>query len=221
MCYRDEQNNITGLDVDIMKEFCRLTDLKLKFVEYPHFNNIWLAPVEGKSDVAIGGIGISKFRTKDETSWTIPYFYVKRTVVYNLEDPISSFPEGVTRTILSTKGSTGWDDAEDKLMGYEDKDDLMIPGTNDKEDIARLLSGEVQGLMRGSFVGKAIVAKYPRQLGMVTPWDINPLLVSSDGEVFAYPTNIRSGISVLLSVLVTEDIMSNELQHLIDKYHLN
>jgi hypothetical protein len=82
-----------------------------------------------------------------------------------------------------------------------------------------LLRGEVQGLVRGSFVGKSIVKKYP-SLGMVEAWNIEPDLIVKDGEVFSYPCNVKSRIGVLLSVLITEDIMNSELKHLIKRHDL-
>ena len=74
--------------------------------------------------------------------------------------------------------------------------------------------------MRGSFVGKAIVKKYP-QLGMLDPWKIDPALVSSDGEVFAYPCNVHSRIGVLLSVFLTEEILTKNMLKIVKKYKLD
>lgn len=205
-----------GLDVDVMKEFCKLTGMKLKLVESPVFDGIWFDPIYDKADVAIGGIGITQNRTAPGMSWSIPYFYVSRTLVYNKRlHPIRRVPEDITGPIRATEGSTGLYDA----ARWEQMMDVLEPGKTDEEDIQDLLQGKVQGLMRGSFVGSALVRKY-KQLGMVKPWKIDPSLVSSDGEVFAYPTRCASGVGQLLSVLITEEIFTGELQHLIKKYKL-
>lgn len=231
ICYKTTNGKLVGLDVDIMKEFAKLCKIKVKFLERENFDQIWLDPSKNIADISIGGIGMSKKRNRVNTSWTIPYFYVKRTVVYNRKNPIKSFPQGISDIVLGTVGSTGWLDSLqratelDKNKSKRRKDgqkyvDFMESGTSDEEDVQRLLDGQVQGLMRGSFVGVAIVRKYPKQLAMLPPWNIDPELVTSDGEVFAYPCHVRSGISSLLSAFLTEEIMNKDLKRLIEKYHL-
>jgi ABC-type amino acid transport substrate-binding protein len=219
VCYKDEEGEIVGLDIDIMRHFCKLTGLGLHIIEYPQFRDVWLAPTQGTADVSIGGIGMSDRRTRRDTCWSIPYFYVHRTVVYNKKDPIKRFPQDVTGVVLATEGSTGWLDAKEKMKAAG-KSKLMKPGTTDETDIHELLAGDVQGLIRGSFVGRALVSKYPQKLAMVKPWEIDHSFVTTDGEVFAYPTNIHSGVGVLLSAFITEEMMNNELMHLIKKYGL-
>lgn len=213
VCYRNSKGEMEGLDVDIMKQFCQMCGLQLYLVERKKFDGIWFDPVEGKSDVSIGGIGITEQRTRRDTMWTIPYFYVNRTLIYHKSSPIPSLnqipPEYVIR---GTPGSTGWLDGVSRGVN-------MQPGKTDTEDIADLLSGEIQGLMRGSFVGKSIINKHP-ELDMLEPWPIDNQLVASDGEVFAYPTNWRSQVGQLLSVMLAQDIFNHELEHLIKKYHL-
>lgn len=63
VCYRDAQGRLAGLDVDIMRFFCRITGLKLQLVEKKHFDGVWLEPAKGRADIAIGGIGT--WRDKD------------------------------------------------------------------------------------------------------------------------------------------------------------
>lgn len=209
---------ISGLDVDIMKEFCKLTGLKLRLVERNDFNGIWFDPIRKLSDVSIGGIGITDKRTKPGMQWSIPYFYVFRTVVFNKANPIRKFPESITYDVRGTPGSTGYIDAEARLDAYGNRN-LLKKGKTDQQDIQDLKDGKIQGLMRGSFVGKALLLRH-KEFGMVKPWQIDEDLVASDGEVFAYPTLCTSGVGQLLSVLITEDIFNGEMQHLIQKYKL-
>ncbi len=220
VCYIDTKGKLAGIDVDIMHEFAELTGLTLNFIIKDKFDGIWLDPINGLSDVAIGGIGITAKRTTPQTEWTIPYFYVNRTVIYNLKNPVNDFPADVTGIIRGTKGSTGFLDGYMKLNKVG-KAHLLIESNNDKDDLQQLLKGKVQGLMRGSFVGKSIVSQYPLQLGMTKPWKMDSSLVSSDGEVFSYPTNKNSGVGVLLTMLLTEDMMNYHLPHLILKYNLD
>ena len=216
ICYMNDNNIFEGLDIDIMKEFARRCMLNIKFIIKPSFNNIWLDPVRNVSDVSVGGIGMSVSRTRANTEWTIPYFYVKRTLIYNKADPVVNFPADITRKIVGTKGSTGWLDAKIRLGS---KSKYLMEGKSDEQDIKNLLNGKIQGIIRGSFVSSSILKKFP-QLGMTTPWEIIPELTSSNGEIFAYPCNVRSRIGILLSVFLTEEIMNLDLLHLVQKYNL-
>jgi hypothetical protein len=68
-----------GLDVDLIKLYYSNSI----FNTIPTFNNIWNKPAEGTADISIGGIGVTRDRLRSNVEWTIPYFYVKRTLVYN------------------------------------------------------------------------------------------------------------------------------------------
>jgi len=135
VCYKTKRGAIVGLDVDIMKAFCKLTGLKLKLIEKEMFDGIWFDPVYEISDVAIGGIGITKNRTAPGMSWSIPYFYVDRTLVYNKRNPIRKIPDDISGPIRATEGSTGLYDA----AKWEQMMEVLEPGKTDEEDIQDLL----------------------------------------------------------------------------------
>lgn len=219
VAYKSAGGHLRGLDVDIMTLFAKASGLKLKFVEKDKFNGIWNDPRRGVSDVSISGIGLVPERLNKTTEWTMPYFHVMRTVVYNKKDPIKHFPQDVHDTVLGTYKSTGWLDAQLRAKKLH-KDHFMQKGTTDEEDIEAVKNGEVQGIMRGSFVGQSIVKRYPKKLGMTKPWEIDPTLVTSDGEIFAYPTRLGSGLAVALSSFLTELLMNGTLEKLLVKYHL-
>lgn len=208
-----------GLDVEIMKLFAKVAGLKITFIEEEHFDKIWFKPEKFKSDVAIGGIGMTPNRMSKHTEWSLPYFHVTRTLVYNKLSPIKKFPDDISGPVLGTFNSTGWMDAELRLKSVG-KDHFLHRGSTDDEDIRKLLNGEIQGVMRGSFVGKAIVQKYPETLKMVKPWEMHSSLAMSDGEIFAFPTRLGSGLAVGLSSFLTELLLSGKLLKLLKKYHL-
>lgn len=220
ICYFTKQHKLAGLDVDLIKTFAKWSKLRIKFRIHRRFRGIWNAPAQGKSDVSIGGIGITPDRTRAQTAWTIPYFYVQRTAIYNpkVYDPTRSTKAPVFGTwpkstvMRATFGSTGQLDWKAR----------KIPGTlqngkSDEEDIRDLLDGKVQGVMRGSFVAKAILRRHP-SLKMVRPWDITPSIVSKDGEVFAFPTWIHSGLAQTLSAFIVGIQTSGLLARLLEKH---
>lgn len=220
VCYHHKQTGkIVGLDVDIMRYFCRISRLKLVLVERKNFDGIWFDPLNGVSDIAIGGIGITNLRTRPGMSWSIPYFYVHRTLVYNRSNPIHRFPQDISGTVRATVGSTGWLDAQSRLANTG-KQHLLEPGKADQKDISDLLEGKIQGLFRGSFVGKSLIQRH-KSLGMVRPWSMDSDMVAIDGEVFAYPTLCSSGVGQMISVFLTEEIFKGELMHLVKRYKLD
>ena len=56
---------------------------------------------------------------------------------------------------------------------------------------------------------------------MVDPWEIDSSLVSSDGEVFAYPCHKNSGVAIILTEFLTVETMKGTVDRLVRKYHLN
>jgi hypothetical protein len=217
VCYYNKAGKLAGLDVDIIKAFAKLTKLKLKFKTFDTFMNIWETPEKGIADTAIGGIANSLGRGGKKTEWTIPYFYVHRSTMYLKNDPINHFPQDVHRVIVGTFGSTGWVDGEIRLK-KEHKKNLMVKGTSDEEDIKKLLSGKIQGLMRGDFVSRAIIKEHP-EIDMTT-WEASPTILPKDGEVFAYPAKIGSGVATMLSVFITDLIETKKIIKIMKRYDL-
>ena len=196
VCFLTKDETLSGIDVDIICMFANEMGLSIEWILVDNFQDIW--NLDQQTDVAIGGIANSIGRGDPEKiEWSLPYFYVRRSFLYNKKNPISKFPEDVTDTVLGTVGSTGWLDAKNRATKIG-KEKFMQPGSTDEDDVKKLLNGEIQGLMRGDFVSRAWVRKYPKQLGYIS-WDILPELVKDDGEVFAYPTRVGSGLATLLS----------------------
>jgi ABC-type amino acid transport substrate-binding protein len=224
VAYRDPKTrDYAGLDVDLVRGFCTATGLKPRFVRFSDFDAVVDSPGRwnDRVDCAIGGIGRSSWRTSDAIEWSVPYFRVQRTVVFALRDPIRSFPDGVTGKIAGTMGSTGMDDAFDRMEAAGKRHLLDIRWkTTDAKDLRDLLDGRIQGLMRGSFVGRALVRQHPKQLGMLTPWAADPSSVGPGGEVFAFPCRRGSGLAAALTAYLIRLSENGELATLIQKHDM-
>jgi hypothetical protein len=126
-------------------------------------------------------------------------------------------------TIRGTYGSTGYNDGKLRIKKYKPDSDLaMTPGNSDDQDIQDVLRGQIQGIMRGSFVCKSIVARYGSgRLAYTEPWDIDPSLVTSDGECFAYPCHKQSGLAVILSSFLTQMWLTGYLEDKAREYKMD
>jgi len=218
VCYHDESGALAGLDVEVINAFAAAAGLRVHYIEHAKFNGIWDAPDRGTADVSIGGIANSKGRGTAKTEWTIPYFYVNRSVLFNKSDAIHSFPHDVHGVVVGTVGSTGWVDANLRLK-RAGKIHLLVSGRTDADDVRALLSHKIQGVMRGDFVSRAIVHAHPHELGL-TSWEIAPELVPSDGEIFAYPARSGSGVAVCMSAFLAELIVNGGLHQLMERFKL-
>lgn len=214
-----------GFDVDLVKGFCRAVGLTPRFVPFHGFDRMWDHPGQWNQrvDMAIGGISRERGRASPNIEWTLPYFAVRRTVVYNVKNPILRFPDDVTGVVAGTDSSLGMDDAVDKLFrkfGDAAWDHIEIRfQSRDAEDIQDLLDGKIQGLMRGSFIGKAIVAQYPKQLGMADAWDADSeSLKPYDREVFAFPCRRGSGLAAKFNAYLLRLSHTGELAELMRKH---
>ena len=221
---------LKGFDVDLIESFSRAAGLgPPRYVRVDDFFDAWALPGtwDDRVDVAIGGIGRERYRESPSVEWSLPYFEVRRTVVSRRHDqPILEFPRDVTGVVAGTMGSTGMNDAADRLrkkFGNRGAWDHLQARykSSDEQDIKDLLDGKIQGLMRGSFVGKAIVARHPQKLRMAEPWDASPASVAPYGrEVFAFPCRRGSGLSAMLSVFLSRAAARGDLEALAKKHRM-
>ncbi len=215
-----------GIDVDIIEAFAEICNLKVEYIKIDKFDGIWNLPELEISDISIGGIANALERGTDRTEWTMPYFYVHRSMIYNkknidINNSNFRFPLlGKNTIILGTKNSTGWTDGAKRRKQFEGdvKLSAMNPGTTNKEDVEKLKNGKIIGIMRGDFVAKAIVKQ--NDTLAYFKWNMLPELLPKDGEVFAFPTKLGSGIAQSLSSFITALIYENKLNILLSKHEL-
>jgi ABC-type amino acid transport substrate-binding protein len=216
----NKKHRFSGFDVDILTGFCAAVGLKPVFTKYTNYNQIHSMPGKWRErgDISCGGIGTLDKRISPTIEWSIPYARVERTVVYNLKDPIHHFPKDVHGKIVGTMGSVGEMNA---IIRMENKRQLLEQrqDSTDEADINDLLSGKIQGLMRGSLVGQSIVKRYPKRLGMCKPWRYADMSSFPDGdEVFAFPCRRGSGLASLLNVYIMHLVHSGQIHRMAKRY---
>lgn len=229
-----------GLDVDFIRAFAKFVGLKPKFVLETEFRGIWDKPKNRESDLSISGIansfGPKGPRGGPETEWTLPYFYVNRSVILRKG---TKFPSAHL-TIAATDGSTGWDDG--KARGVEGMGHL-IKAEDDNIDFEKLRKAkttkngfhagyEINAIMHGDDVSRALIRrnaeKYIKTHGSMdgydltmTSWEIVPTLIPKDGEIFAFPTRLGSGLAQILSAFIIRSVYNGFLEELVAKYHMD
>jgi len=114
VCYKDEQGNLTGLDVIFLEKFAISQGLEIVLVEHD-FDGIWTMPDEGICDVAAAGV---QKREKRDTgpggSWSDDYFQVQRSLLVRSADQaaFNDYLKLSGKSIVVTRGSTADIDAK-------------------------------------------------------------------------------------------------------------
>lgn len=235
IAYRDQNGNPAGLDIELLQAFCDEINVTMKIQEGKEFNTIWNEVCgratkfkrvdDPRADIAAGGIAMLSVRMidcADDLAWSIPYFWVQRTLLYNTQSnfdkPDFNVPSTIQGIILKTKGSTGDEDMDHKVNSIPDQKEsarirkLLAYGTTDQEDLRRLLNGQVQGLMRGSLVAKRIIKDHPT-LAMIEPWNWNQLSADKK-ESFRFPIRKTSKLKRPLDIF----LRSERAQTIVDHY---
>lgn len=225
VAYRDEKTReFSGIDIDILSGFSKAVGLAApRYLPSSEYFDLWDRPAAWGNavDVAIGGVGRTTWRESQGIEWTIPYFTVRRTLVYRLADPVARFPEDVTGQVTGTMGSTGMVDAMRRMRAAGKGHLLLIRHETDARDLRDLMAGKIQGLMRGSFVGAALVAKHPKVLGLTKFWDASASDLWAGGEIFSFPCRRGSGLAGALNTYLLQLSASGGLARLITKHHMH
>ena len=104
--FRDAQNNIVGLDVDIANDLASEMKVKLTLVAVPTAPDRINFLVAGKIDVAISNFTATVERSKTIT-FTDPYVIDGFGVIFNKQAKIKDWPDLNGKKVAVTTGSTG------------------------------------------------------------------------------------------------------------------
>ena len=211
-----ENGKLEGIEVKLMEEYAKAVGLTAKFVRVGTWDKLWDKPRLKEADVSIGGIANSLGREHKDTEWTMPYYYVRRSIM-TLKKPLKDQKFKPVSAVTKSTGymDTRWRLGEDNMS--------MTPGLGYKKDLARLRKGKLKGVMYGDQVSRSIIKdemKQKRRDLTMKSWNILPTLVPTDGETFSFPTRLGSGIAVSLSSFLAEAEANGKLKKWCKHFHL-
>lgn len=209
-----EKGKPVGIEVRLIEQYAKACNLRLNLIRVKEWEGIWDLPRLGKADVAIGGIANARGREHAHTEWTMPYYYVKRSII------TIKGRKGFNK-VVATHGSTGEMDA--KLRVGE-----LMMGLGESKGYAtefpRLRSRKIDGIMFGDQVARGLLAadrkKTKKRDLVMRTWDILPTLVPLDGETFSFPTRLGSGVAVSLTAFMVDAAESGKLKKLCREFAL-
>jgi len=212
-----ENGKLEGIEVKLMEEYAKAVGLTLKLVRVGTWDKLWDKPRLKQADVSIGGIANSLGREHKDTEWSMPYYYVRRSVI-TLKKP----PEKARfKPVSAITKSTGYIDTNWRLG--ETFMTSMQPGKGYIHDLKLLRRGALKGVMYGDQVSRSILQderkKKRRDLTMRS-WDIVPTIVPLDGETFSFPTRAGSGLAASLSSFLAEAQTNGMLKKWCKQFHL-
>lgn len=208
-----QDGKLEGIEVKIMEEYAQAAGLKVHFLRVGTWEGLWDKPRLREADVAIGGISNSLGRTHKDTEWSMPYYYVRRSLI-RLKTQ-KAIPKAKYRPTSAMTKSTGYIDARwgEQVM-------KVAPGLGYVKDLRRLRKGALRGIMYGDNVSRAILREDPHKDLTMDTWDIVPTLVPPDGETFSFPTRLGSGVAISLTSFLTYAAVSGRLARWCRHFHL-
>ena len=212
-----------GVEIRLMTEYAAVCGLKIKFIRVHDFTDIWDKPLKGEADISIGGIANARGRTHPGTEWTIPYYYVKRSIIVRKKTNGTRNTQlgADIKTIVATKGSTG---EIDSMIRDSELMNSKLKSAKGVQDLDRLRAKKIDGIMYGDEVAHSVLAADRKKtkkndLTMIT-WDIVPNLVPLDGETFSFPTKLGSGIAVSLTAFLIDAMHTGRIRRLCREFSI-
>jgi len=136
--FRDAQNNIVGMDVDIAKELAKELKVKLTLVPVPTTQDRINFLISGKIDVAISNFTATLERSKVIT-FSNPYVIDGIGVIFRKEAKIKGWADLNGKRVAVTTGSTGEEllkkeAPKAKILGFDQASTALLAVQQNKAD---------------------------------------------------------------------------------------
>jgi polar amino acid transport system substrate-binding protein len=112
--YENENKELVGFDIDVMKAVAEKEGMKVKFINTP-FDGIFTALAQGDRDMIISGLTITDKR-KLTVDFSDPYFEAGQVIAVRFDSAIQKITDLKPLKVGVLQGSTG-DDMMQKLLG--------------------------------------------------------------------------------------------------------
>lgn len=150
--FKDDNNNIIGLDIDVMQAICDVLNKKL-VIEDMNFDSVIASVVSGKCDIAISGITVTEERKKS-VDFSNTYITASQVIITN-DNNVTSSEDLVGKVIGVQQGTIGDDLASEienaKVDRYKTGNDA----------INALNQGKVDAVIIDNAPAKKFVDKNP------------------------------------------------------------
>ena len=102
------RGELMGFEYDLISEFAEEQGLGVEMIVPPTSGDLiaWLK--QGRGDVIAASMTITKERTKQGISFSVPYNYIEEMLVARAKDPVSSLQDLNGRTIVVSPASSYW-----------------------------------------------------------------------------------------------------------------
>ncbi|MFB6291168.1 MAG: ABC transporter substrate-binding protein [Candidatus Bipolaricaulia bacterium] len=185
--YYNEQGNLVGIDMDIIREIAELQGFNVKFTVSSWGSLIPMVKM-GKADMTGGGMSITKEREK-KVDFTDPYWVTQMAVLVREESNLNMF-EALTRgaTISNQSNTTGAEWVRENLIkeGYDLNQKLY---ETYPQATQALISGKVDASVQDSTSAEILVKNKPVKI----------VGYFSTGEAYGYA--VQEGNKELLKTL--------------------
>lgn len=145
----DNQNNVTGFDIDLMMNICQRIHAECSFKQL-EFSQLFSQILSGKIDLAISAITITEERKKHYL-FSLPYFQSSSQFMTNTASKINALDDirgkkaGVEQsTIGKNLITTRFNDSSVTIVEFHSSQDLLLDLTNGKLDVILLASETAQ-----------------------------------------------------------------------------
>lgn len=158
MGFRDENDEITGFDIDLAKEAASRMGLKVKFQPVV-WDNVIMELNNKNIDLIWNGMSITEERL-EKIAITDPYIANRQIIVVNSGSSISNKAGMAGKIIGIQSGSSSIDAFKKDSNTFESIKEMVEFGTND-EALRDLNAGRVDAVVVDEIVGRYYISKYP------------------------------------------------------------
>lgn len=158
MGFRDEQNNLTGFDIDMATEAAKHLGVEVEFK--PIDWNAKEAELNGKRvDVLWNGLTITEKR-KENIAFTKPYLENRQIIIVTANSPVKTKADMAGKVVGLQEGSTAFEAVEKDPATMKSFKELKKYGDN-VTALMDLSAGRLDALVVDEIVGRYYTAKKP------------------------------------------------------------